>query len=438
MTLGPLGFAAPWLLIALAALPILWIILRAVPPAPIRRRFPGVALLLGLKDEESVSDRTPWWLLLLRMLAVAAVIIGLAGPILNPQDDADTGTGPLLIVMDGSWASARDWDRSATLVDGILAEAGRQGRTAALLRLTTPETVTFRPADTLRSRLPGSNPQPWAPTADAMQAAADALPDTGFDSYWLSDGLNREGRTNLLAALEERGTVTVYESPRPALGLKPVTIEDGALQVTAIRPLALGPQDITVQAMGRDPSGTLRTLANLPMSFPDANKEATAGLSLPAELRARVTHLAIAGVRTAGATTLSDDSFRRREVALIGTRQEGETLDLLSPMHYLRKALEPTVDLIEGPLMDMIPANPDVIVLADVATLSEAEEEALFEWIDQGGLLLRFAGPRLAGSDVSREVEDPFLPVRLRAGGRNVGGAMSWGEPKTQIGRAHV
>ncbi|MBV1896029.1 MAG: BatA domain-containing protein, partial [Rhodobacteraceae bacterium] len=83
--LGGIGFASPWLLLGLIALPVLWIILRAVPPAPIRRRFPGVALLLGLKDDESVSDRTPWWLLLLRMLAIAAAIIGLAGPVLNPS-----------------------------------------------------------------------------------------------------------------------------------------------------------------------------------------------------------------------------------------------------------------------------------------------------------------------------------------------------------------
>lgn len=431
MSLGPIGFAAPWLLIALAALPILWLLLRAVPPAPIRRRFPGVALLLGLKDEESVSDRTPWWLLLLRMLAVAAVIIGLAGPILNPRDEAETGGGPLLIVLDGSWAAARDWDTSADLIDGVLAEAGRQGRTAALLRLTAPEAPVFRAAETWRSRLPGFNPRAWEPSLADTQATIAALPDTDFDTYWLSDGLDRDGRADLLNALESRGSVTIYESPRPALGLKPVVIEDGALQVTALRPLALGTQEITVQAMGRDPSGTMRTLANLPMTFEDGALETTAALSLPAELRARVTHLSIAGLRTAGATTLSDDSFRRREVALIGTRQEGETLDLLSPMHYLRKALTPTVDLLEGALSDILPANPDVIVLADVATLSELEEEALFEWADQGGMLLRFAGSRLAASDVSREAEDPLLPVRLRAGGRNVGGAMSWGEPKT-------
>jgi len=59
LTLGPLAFAAPWLLLTLAALPILWLLLRAVPPAPIKRRFPGVALLLGLQDTESQSDRTP-------------------------------------------------------------------------------------------------------------------------------------------------------------------------------------------------------------------------------------------------------------------------------------------------------------------------------------------------------------------------------------------
>ena len=45
-------------------------------------------------------------------------------------------------------------------------------------------------------------------------------------------------------------------------------------------------------------------------------------------------------------------------------------------------------------------------------------------------MLLRFAGPRLAASDLGTTTEDPLLPVRLRAGGRSVGGAMSWGEPK--------
>ena len=63
--LAGIGFTAPWVLLGLLTLPILWLILRAVPPAPIRRRFPGIALLLGLQDADSQTDRTPWWLLLI-------------------------------------------------------------------------------------------------------------------------------------------------------------------------------------------------------------------------------------------------------------------------------------------------------------------------------------------------------------------------------------
>ena len=70
--LGPIGFLSPWLLLGLIALPVLWLLLRAVPPAPVRRLFPGIVLLLGLKENEHETDKTPWWLLLLRMLAIAA------------------------------------------------------------------------------------------------------------------------------------------------------------------------------------------------------------------------------------------------------------------------------------------------------------------------------------------------------------------------------
>jgi hypothetical protein len=75
-------------------------------------------------------------------------------------------------------------------------------------------------------------------------------------------------------------------------------------------------------------------------------------------------------------------------------------------------------------------AAPDVVVLADVARLTVGEEEAVAEWLARGGLLLRFAGPRLAASDLGRTEDHPLLPVRLREGGRSVGGAMSWGEPR--------
>ncbi|MFD0860015.1 DUF4159 domain-containing protein [Roseovarius aquimarinus] len=429
--LGAIGFTAPWLLTALALLPVLWVLLRAVPPAPVRRRFPGVALLLGLRDEDSTADRTPWWLLLLRMLALAALIVGLAGPVLNPRDEAAArGDRPLLVVLDASWASARDDRAAKALLDGVLAEAGRDGRTASILELTAPEAPVFQSADAWRSRLGGLDPAPFPPSADAMERASALLPEERFDTLWLSDGLARDGREALLEALEARGSVTIREGAAPLLALLPPTNADGALELT-VRRLAPGTaREVDILAHGRDPSGAPRILATLPVSFEDGAREAKGALSLPAELRARVSRFEIAGQGHAGAVQLVGDALGRREVALIAGRDEREGLELLSPLHYLERALRPTADLLGGALMDVLPANPDAIVLADVATLSPDEAEGLQSWAEEGGTLVRFAGPRLAASDVSRRAEDPLMPVRLRAGGRSVGGAMSWGAPK--------
>lgn len=431
MTLGPIGFTAPWLLLALIALPLLWIILRAVPPAPIRRRFPGVALLLGLRDDDSVTDRTPWWLLLLRILAVAAVIIGLSGPILNPRAEPDNSSSdPMLVLLDGSWASARDWPAQMELLDALLAEAGRASRSVAVLHLSKPETPVFQTAESWRNRLSGLTPAPWQATEEHLDEVLSMLGEEAFETRWFSDGLALARREVLLNALEQRGTVIVHESQRPVLALTPPVIEDGDVRLTAKRARGAGTREISVEAHGRDPSGAERLLASMPLAFEPGETEASGLLSLPAELRARVSRFEIAAQRHAGAVSLTDDSLKRREVALIAGRKDREGLELLSPLHYLEQALEPTAEMLEGNLIDVLPANPDVVVLADVATLSSGEELAMLEWVAKGGMLLRFAGPRLAASDVSRAEEHPLMPVRLRAGGRTVGGAMSWGEPK--------
>ena len=430
-TLGPIGFTAPLLLWALIVLPVLWLLLRAVPPAPIRRRFPGVALLLGLEDEDSQTDRTPWWLLLLRMLAIAAIIIGFAGPVLNPQQER-AGTGPLLIVTDGGWADARDWPGRMDRISGLLGDAERADRPVAVVSLTdlpAEGSLPMLAAPAWGPRLAGFAPAAWPPQSGA---AIDWVESTagGFETYWLSDGLAHEGREDLLEAFEAKGPVTVFESPRRPLGLRPARFEDGQVRLTVLRPDATAAQSVSVLAHGRDPSGAERVLARAEAQFEAQATEAEVAMILPAELRNRITRFELQAARGAGAVTLTDDGLRRREVALIAGREDREGLELLSPLHYLERALEPTADLVEGTLPDILLANPDAIIFADVAGLPDAEEEDLLAWVEEGGMLLRFAGPQLAASEISRGEEDPLMPVRLREGGRSVGGAMSWGEPK--------
>ncbi len=425
-----LTFLTPWLLSALLGLPVLWLLLRAVPPAPIRRFFPGVILLLGLRDKTQISDRTPWWLLLIRMLALGLIILGLAGPLLNPQSTT-IKRSDLLILLDGGWAAARDWQAHQLLLDRVLNQAARDGRPVAIARLTTPSTPVFQSAQSWQERLPGLAPTPWVPDASKMQTALQGLNDQPFDSLWLSDGLAQTGRAALLSALQNRGDVEVIETEQTLFALEPAKLSDGMITLHAIRLPNTVDQSVTIRAHGTDPNGRSQIISTITTAFTESATRIPVQFSLPAELRERVSRFDIVGQTSAAGVSLTGNSLLRREVALISEGADREGLELLSPLHFIAKAYAPSAELLSGDLTTLLPANPDLVVLADIAKLSTTEETALGQWVAEGGLLLRFAGPRLATSDLSRTTEHPLMPVRLRAGGRTVGGAMSWGAPKS-------
>ncbi|WP_343866619.1 BatA domain-containing protein, partial [Caenispirillum bisanense] len=123
-TLGPLAFAAPWVLAALLILPALWFLLRVTPPAPRRMVFPALRLLLGLRAREDVTARTPWWLILLRLVIAALIIVGLARPLLNPLG-AEPRRGPLLLVVDDDRTAAAAMAAARQAALGLIARAAR-------------------------------------------------------------------------------------------------------------------------------------------------------------------------------------------------------------------------------------------------------------------------------------------------------------------------
>src|SRR3954452_654879 len=131
LALGSLAFVSPWLLAALATLPIIWWLLRVTPPAPRRIAFPAIRLLLGLVPREETPARTPLWLILLRMALTALIILALAHPLLNPS--ARLGAdGPLLLVIDNGWGAAHDWPARQRIMNELVDQAERENRQVLL------------------------------------------------------------------------------------------------------------------------------------------------------------------------------------------------------------------------------------------------------------------------------------------------------------------
>lgn len=434
LNLGPIAFAAPWLLLGLAVLPLLYWLLKVTPPNPRTISFPAIRLLADLVHREETPNRTPLWILILRILLAALVILALSRPLLNPAATLPGG-GPLLLVVDNGWAAARDWPARLAAMDGLIDQADRQGRTVTLLSTAPsangdpPAMVGPMPAGAAKRQAQTMAPMPWPVDRAAAVTALRAFQPQGVPYVvWLSDGVAAAGPTGLadpaaaelvtllrrLGAMEVRG-----DGPeRPALLIRPPVLEGTGLRVPVERSDPGLPLPVTLRAQGAD--GRLLGAATVTLAAGQARAEVA--LDMPTELRNDLASLRLEGQDSAGSVLLTDERWRRRPVGLVSGRADGEQ-PLLSDLYYLERALAPYAELRKGTIGDLLDRSLSVLILADVGSLGEAEVARLSAWIEGGGVLLRFAGPRLAQN------ADTLIPVPLRAGGRALGGALSWDTP---------
>ena len=435
MTLGTIGFLQPWMLLGLAALPAIWWLLRLTPPSPQHVVFPPTRLLKDLKSTEETPAHSPWWLTALRMLLAGLCVLALARPVLNPERESFAGTGPLLLIIDNGWASATHWPERREAIDAALDRAMRGGRTVVLAP-SAPGDPLIGPvsAEQARERAAAFAPRPYAPDRKAL---AETLQrelggKTDYSVVWLSDGLDYgEGRafTDELTKLADKtGSVMTLkpEGDKGALALDQSAGERSGL-MARVSSATEGPRSGTIKAV----TGRGEPLGEVPFNLAKGERETMAQFDLPLEIRNQVARIEIGGERSAGAVYLLDARSEWHRVGIISGESREAAQPLLSPLYYAQRALSPYADVVtpaEGNVStgvhELIDTKISTVVLADIGKLVPGTEEELERWLKAGGVLIRFAGPRL------EQGGDELLPVALRRGGRSLGGSLSWSTPQ--------
>ncbi|MEO1071621.1 MAG: DUF4159 domain-containing protein [Pseudomonadota bacterium] len=428
MTLGPFLFMAPLTLFSLIALPIIWYILRATPPSPKQAQLPSLRLLENVDPKEETPARTPWWILLLRIGAAALAILGLAQPIYAPNasNTADT-SGPVLVVVDDGWTSAQRWGelRSAALS----ALDGEARDTPAHILLTAPRALPIDPNERLdraayEARVRSLQPQAWA--VDREDALA-RLTESQFRPgriLWLTDGLDPDSAAPFARALSDLAPLSIYSAPaRGPVALTRLRADAQGVGLTASRIETSEPSQHFVSALTLDGAA----LATADLDFAAGERTATANFTLPPAALSRISRFQVTGSATAATVWLWDSADRSRRVGLVSGDSTAQPL--LSDIHYVRKALEPFATISEGELTDLIAENPDAIILTDIGQIDGDARAAVTSWIEEGGALIRFAGPRMAGPQVSSRGDD-LVPAPLRRSSRAIGGTLTWEEPQ--------
>jgi hypothetical protein len=429
----PLSFAEPLLLIGLLSLPLLWWLLRVMPPRPRRIEFPPTRLLFDIAPKEETPSRTPWWLTALRLAAAALVIFAAAGPIWNPQSSLGGSKAPLVILLDDGSSAASSWDSRVKAADELIANADNDRRGVALVPLSEPaRDITLAPAGTARVALRQLAPKPFAvERVETLPAIERFLKATGdCEIVWLSDGADTGRGPEFVEGLGKivgDRTLTLFEGgTAPPLAL--AAAENAAAKMT-VKVLRTGGNAADGIVRALDTKGA--PIGEARYNFATGDRETDANFDLPVELRNDITRLEISGERSAGAVQLLDKRWRRRAIGIVSGSTSDTAQPLLAPTFYLSRALGPFADVRLGDrgapqqaISQFLDQKLPMIVMADVGTLSPEIRDRLNAWIEQGGVLVRFAGPRLAQGD------DDLVPVKLRRGGRTLGGSLTWEKPQ--------
>jgi hypothetical protein len=419
-TLGFLSFGAPWILAALVVLPAIWFLLRVTPPSPKRVVFPPLRLLLGLKDSEETPSRTPLWLLILRLIAAALVILALAQPMLG-QPARIAGSGPIVLFIDNGWTSAHGWDKRQAFIADVLHGAARDGRAIALVTTADASDTSLLDAGEAARRVDQLAPEPWA--GDRVRAAT-ALAKAKFSAkpqiLWLSDGIEDGHARDTQQMLSRIGDLRMFGDVGGPLALLPPRNIANGFSAAVLRAGNDGARNGTVEADGIH--GEI--LATAPFHFEDGKNTATAKIMLPLQVRNEIARLSIADENSAGAVQLFDSGAPRRSVGLVSASNTQSEQPLLSDLFYLDRALSPYADLQRGTISRLLDDRAGVLVLADIGRIAGADHDRVAKFVSDGGLLVRFAGDRMTSES------DDLVPVKLRVGGRYLGGALAWAEPQ--------
>jgi hypothetical protein len=431
----PLSFAAPLVLAGLIALPAIWLLLRVTPPQPRRIAFPPLKIMADLMARKESPARTPWWLLLLRLVIAALLILAAAGPVLNPTPSLDGDRdAPVLMIVDNGAGAAADWRQRAAIMLEQGEAIAREGRSMGILATATPVAeIALKSPNAAIERLRAMTARPHFPEAEALRnpiaGFLAAHPDA--EILWVADGVSVAGESDLAMLLAEeaqgRDITVMRETPSPGLALAAPQNTAQGLSISILR------AEPNLRDEGRVRAADLRGLpiAEATFVFMPDETHTEVRFEIPVELRNDIARIDIIDEASAAATSLLDSRSRRSRVGIVAGTSLDLAQPLLAPTFYIERALEPYAELREGrggsaeAIGTLLDEQVSVLVLADIGVLPARTQEQITEFVENGGLLIRFAGPRLTGN------VDDLVPVRLREGGRSLGGALSWDAPRS-------
>jgi hypothetical protein len=426
----PFAFLQPWVLAGLLFLPALWFLLRITPPAPKRVIFAPYRFLADLIETDKTTSKTPWPLLLLRMLILALIITALAKPVLNPNETLPSN-GPIRLIIDNSWPAAQTWNFQTSEAMRLITMAGAERREITIIG-TANEPGQDKPAfhgpltsAQAQSILKGMSVHSWPASYEAVASLLGE--QNAFQSghtFWLSHGV-REGKSALIVEPAKQGgefSIVMPQNSQMPLLIKPAPqgTSETEIMISGVRSIT---SPIQARANALANNGNL--LDTQSVTFTPSARSGIINFDLPEAMSRQLSRLQIAGRQGAGAALLLNNITNRPLIGIVNSSADNEDAPLTGEAYFIEKALAPFAVIEQGDAADLLALeNLPILIMPNVGNLPPQTLNDLESWVRAGGLLIRFAGPNMT------QGQNFLIPVPLRQGGRALDGDLTWDTPQ--------
>jgi len=421
----PLIFLYPWLLTALSLIPILWFILRALPPRAKKVKFSAFFLLKDISTNIKTPAHTPWWILLLRALMLFFFIIAFAEPIAQPSENIPGNSkGNVLFIIDNGWAAASNWQLRKDKINSYIARLKRENRNVIIIPTSASrksgKVNSYGPmtADNAKKWISELEPNPWFSSYNKVlkEIQKDLREKSINYTIFFSDGL--KAPKELLDITQDLIIDNNVNNPyilkyngdkRSRLNFSIELLN----QLNAAKDTAL---------IAYADNGSI--VDSLEITIPSGVKNYNFSWNIVPQIKEKIFKFSLKQKNMASTIFLVNSLWRKHPVGIIASSEKKDNKDFLSDVYYLRRALEKNSKVTINNFKELSKNKISALILPDSTSLTEDDKKSLMDWVKAGGFLIRFAGSNLAAN-----VETNLLPVKLRYGQRAMSGSMTWEKP---------
>lgn len=409
---------------AFISLPIIYFVLKSYPPLPTKYNFSSFFLLREIDMSAVTREKCPIWLLIFRLLLITLLIFFFSKPYLNKNPVAKNYES-FVVLSDKGWSIGSIWNDYKKIVENIAFEAEKAKKEVYFYDTTMKieqKPIKFNNAKDILLFLDKNTPSPWQTDRENLRSILlknDYFKNSKvFFIFSKFDSISFEKQKSILTLL--RDNVPNLEIIAPVRNIKIIKsykVFENNNQIIIERFGNLDEENLEIR---------ISTEQNLALYrkkflFEKGKNNIIIEENFPLEVSNLFYKIEVIGSNHAGASYFLDDLSKKKNIGIYSEDFNYIEKPLLSPAYYINKALNKEHNIFLNNLEEILKEKPSVIIFPKSKKLDRKNKKALISWLNNGGLLLKFASNRS-----SYEKDTFFNSHDYQPTIRNIGGDLSW------------